>query len=80
MLFRSPKLSGPEVLKRIKDSPSTAAVPVIILTTTDDPREIQRCYELGCNIYILKPVAYEAFIEAITRLGLFLQVVAYPQS
>ena len=43
--------------------------------TTDDPREIQRCYQLGCNVYITKPVEYEPFIEAIRRLGFFLQIV-----
>jgi DNA-binding NarL/FixJ family response regulator len=46
-----------------------------MLTTTDDPREIQRCYQLGCNVYITKPVEYEPFIEAIRRLGFFLQIV-----
>ena len=49
-----------------------------MLTTTDDPREVERCYELGCNIYITKPVEYEQFAEAIRRLGLFLQVIAMP--
>jgi DNA-binding NarL/FixJ family response regulator len=53
-------------------------VPVIILTTTDDPGEITRCYELGCNVYITKPVEYERFTEAIRQLGLFLAVVKIP--
>ena len=73
-----PGINGFEVLRRLKDSPSTAAVPVIVLTTTDDPREIERCYELGCNVYITKPVEYDAFIEAVRRLGFFLQVVKLP--
>jgi DNA-binding NarL/FixJ family response regulator len=51
---------------------------VIVLTTTDDAREVARCYELGCNVYITKPVEYEQFCEAIRRLGLFLSVVAIP--
>jgi DNA-binding NarL/FixJ family response regulator len=46
-----------------------------MLTTTDDPREIERCYQLGCNVYITKPVEYDAFMEAIRRLGFFLQIV-----
>ena len=54
------------------------SIPVIVLTTTDDPREVQRCYELGCSVYITKPVDYQAFVEAIKRLGLFLQVVRIP--
>jgi DNA-binding NarL/FixJ family response regulator len=49
-----------------------------MLTTTDDPREIQRCYELGCSVYVTKPVAYEEFVEAIKRLGLFLAIVRVP--
>jgi CheY-like chemotaxis protein len=65
-------------MRRLKESPQTAAVPVIVLTTTDDPREIARCYELGCNVYITKPVEYDAFIEAVRRLGFFLQVVKLP--
>jgi DNA-binding NarL/FixJ family response regulator len=51
-----------------------------MLTTTDDPREIDRCYELGCNVYITKPVEYEGFIDAIRRLGLFLQIVQRPRN
>jgi CheY-like chemotaxis protein len=76
--LKMPRVDGFEVLRRLKESPSTAAVPVIVLTTTDDPREIARCYELGCNVYICKPVEYDAFIEAVRRLGFFLQVVKLP--
>ncbi|MDE1184396.1 response regulator [Paraburkholderia sp.] len=76
--LKMPRVDGFEVLRRLKEAPSTAAVPVIVLTTTDDPREIERCYELGCNVYITKPVEYDAFIEAVRRLGFFLQVVKLP--
>lgn len=76
--LKMPRVDGFEVLRRLKESPQTAAVPVIVLTTTDDPREIERCYELGCNVYITKPVEYDAFIEAVRRLGFFLQVVKLP--
>lgn len=74
-----PRVDGIEVLKQLKSNPETAATPIIMLTTTDDPREVQRCYELGCSVYITKPVAYEAFVDAIRRLGLFLQVVTVAQ-
>ena len=74
-----PRLDGLEVLSQIKQVPRTSTIPVIMLTTTDDPREIQRCYELGCNIYITKPVAYESFVEAVRRLGLLLQIVKVPR-
>ncbi|NIE68088.1 response regulator [Burkholderia sp. Ax-1719] len=76
--LRMPRVDGFEVLRRLKAEPVTASVPVIVLTTTDDPREIERCYELGCNVYITKPVEYDAFIEAVRRLGFFLQVVKLP--
>lgn len=76
--LKMPRVDGFEVLRRLKEAPQTAAVPVIVLTTTDDPREIARCYELGCNVYITKPVEYDAFIEAVRRLGFFLQVVKLP--
>ncbi|ADJ63993.1 response regulator [Herbaspirillum seropedicae] len=73
-----PRVNGVEVLRRLKADPVLSAIPVIMLTTTDDPREIGRCYEYGCNVYITKPVEYEDFIEAIRRLGFFLQVVKLP--
>jgi CheY-like chemotaxis protein len=76
--IKMPRLDGTEVLRLLKSNPQTALIPVIVLTTTDDPREIQRCYELGCSVYISKPVDYVAFVEAINRLGLFLQVVQIP--
>jgi CheY-like chemotaxis protein len=72
---KMPRVDGVEALARIKGDARTSMLPIIMLTTTDDPREVQRCYELGCNVYITKPMAYEAFVEAIHRLGLFLQVV-----
>jgi len=50
----------------------------VVLTTTDDKIEIQRCYDLGCNVYITKPVNYESFADAIRQLGLFLSVIQVP--
>ena len=73
-----PRLDGIEVLRRVKADTKTTKLPVVMLTTTDDPREVQRCYQLGCNVYITKPVVYDDFIEAIKRLGLFLAVVKLP--
>jgi CheY-like chemotaxis protein len=74
-----PILDGVETLRRLKAEEATRHIPVIMLTTTDDPREIARCYELGCSVYVTKPVAYERFVEAIRQLGLFLQVVQIPR-
>jgi len=75
-----PRLDGVEVLRRLKADPRTTPIPIIMLTTTDDPREIERCYQLGCSVYVTKPIEYTAFIEAIKRLGLFLQVVRVPHN
>jgi CheY-like chemotaxis protein len=74
-----PRVNGVEVLHRLKTDQKTAKLPVIILTTTDDPREVERCYQLGCSVYVTKPVAYEEFVEAIRRLGLFLSIVKAPR-
>ena len=74
-----PRLDGVETLRQLKSDEALKNIPVIMLTTTDDPREVERCYDLGCNIYITKPVEYDRFAEAIQRLGLFLQVIAMPQ-
>ncbi|WP_420382074.1 response regulator [Novosphingobium sp.] len=73
-----PDMSGTDILKRIKDEPRLRRTPVVILTTTDDKQEIQHCYDLGCNVYITKPMNYESFSDAIRRLGLFLSVIQMP--
>lgn len=73
-----PGLSGVQVLERLKADARTKHIPVMILTTTDNPQEIERCYALGCNVYITKPIAYEHFAEAIHQLGFFLAIVKVP--
>jgi CheY-like chemotaxis protein len=77
--IRMPVVDGVQVLKTIKADSRLKHLPVIMLTTTDDPREIQTCYELGCNCYITKPVEFGAFTESLKRVGLFLKVVRLPQ-
>jgi CheY-like chemotaxis protein len=74
-----PDMSGIDILSRIKADPVMKRTPVIVLTTTDDKLEIQRCYDLGCNVYITKPVEYEGFAAAIRQLGLFLTVMQVPE-
>jgi CheY-like chemotaxis protein len=74
-----PDMSGIDILQRIKADPTLRRTPVIVLTTTDDKFEIQRCYDLGCNVYITKPVEYEGFAAAIRQLGLFLTVMQVPE-
>ena len=73
-----PRKDGWEVLQEIKSDPDLSLLPVIILTTTDDEREIQRCYDLGANVYITKPVDYDGFANAIRQLGLFFSVMQIP--
>ena len=75
-----PDMSGTDILRRIKEDPELKSTPVVILTTTDDRGEIQRCYDLGCNVYITKPVDYDGFSTAIRQLGLFLSVMQVPAS
>ncbi len=77
--IRMPKVDGIEVLRRLKADPQLHKLPVIMLTTTDDTREVERCHEFGCNGYIQKPVDYEKFTEAIRRIGLFLPLLLVPQ-
>ncbi|EGF96225.1 response regulator [Brevundimonas diminuta ATCC 11568] len=74
-----PDMSGTDILDRVKSDDNLRRAPVVVLTTTDDKVEIQRCYDLGCNVYITKPVDYEAFAGAIRQLGLFLSVMQAPE-
>lgn len=71
-------VDGIEVLRQIKADPAARLIPVIMLTTTDDPRDVTRCYELGCSAYLTKPVEPARFVESVRRLGLFLEVVNVP--
>jgi CheY-like chemotaxis protein len=73
-----PVLSGYQVLERIRGDLKTRNIPVIILTTTDDRREIERCYQLGCSVFVTKPVDYQHFADAIRKLGLFLSIANFP--
>ena len=75
-----PDMSGVDILAKLKGDEKMRRSPVIVLTTTDDQREIQRCYDLGANVYITKPVDYENFANAIRQLGLFLSVMQVPEA
>ncbi len=76
--IRMPGIDGIEVLRQIKGDERLKKMPVIMITTTDDPRVIEESHNLGCNHYIVKPVDYESFFSAVRQLGLFLQVVEIP--
>lgn len=73
-----PDMQGTDILAEVKKDERLKRAPVVVLTTTDDKTEIQRCYDLGCNVYITKPVDYESFAGAIRQLGLFLSVMQAP--
>jgi len=73
-----PDMTGIDILRRVKGNNYLKSAPVVILTTTDDSHEIKRCYELGCNVYITKPVNYDSFANAIRQLGLFFSVIQVP--
>ncbi len=77
--IKMPKVDGIEVLQYVKSDPVLKKMPVIMITTTDDPREIDRCHELGCSNYIKKPIDYDNFVDAIRKLGLFLLIVEIPE-
>ncbi len=74
-----PDMTGIDILARVKSDEHLRRTPVVVLTTTDDKSEIQKCYDLGCNVYITKPVDYEGFATAIRQLGLFLSVMQVPE-
>ena len=70
-----PRMDGIELLKKLKGDMRFKDIPVIMLTTTDDPREVEQCYKLGCNAYVTKPVDFSKFATTLHNLGLFIQIV-----
>lgn len=73
-----PVLSGYQVLERIKSDDQMKKIPVMILTTTDIPQEIDKCYQLGCNIFITKAIQYDELCTAVHNLGLLLSIIKVP--
>ena len=76
--IKMPKLDGFAVLTAIKSDTTLRRIPVLMLTSTDDQNEINRCYGLGANSYVVKPIRYDDFQERIKALGLFLDIVRLP--
>ncbi|TCR83652.1 response regulator [Rhizobium sp. BK376] len=74
-----PDMSGLDILERIKANAHMRRIMVIVLTTTDDPREIARCYDLGANVYVAKPMQYDKFVHAIQQLGMFVSIMKIPE-
>ncbi|MBN8864644.1 MAG: response regulator [Sphingobacteriales bacterium] len=76
--IQMPKVNGIEVLQQIKDDPRTRSLPVVILTSSKENPDIQRCYDLGANSYIVKPVNFESFAQAIKNLGFYWLLLNQP--
>jgi two-component system response regulator len=76
--IQMPKVNGMEVLKEIKADPRTQPIPVVILTSSKEHPDVQRCYELGANSYIVKPVNFEGFAESIRNLGFYWLLLNQP--
>jgi two-component system response regulator len=73
--LKMPKLSGIEVLKQIKDDERTKRIPIVVLTSSKEDPDIQACYALGVNSYVVKPVSFDSFMQVITDLGLYWMIV-----
>jgi two-component system response regulator len=69
--LKLPKVDGVTVLQTIKSDPRTRMIPTIILTSSNEPRDLKACYGMGANSYIRKPVDFDEFVEAVSHLGLY---------
>jgi two-component system response regulator len=76
--IQMPKVNGIEVLQRLKSDARTKTIPVVILTSSKEDPDIQKCYALGANSYIVKPVNFESFAEAIKNLGFYWLLLNQP--
>jgi two-component system, response regulator len=69
--IKMPKVDGIEVLRRLKQDPATRAIPAVIMTSSNEERDVMESYRLGVNSYIVKPVTSDAFFETVAKLGLY---------
>ena len=75
-----PDMNGVTILERLKGNAHTRRIPIIVLTTTDEESEMSKCYDLGADVYVTKPIEYESFANAIRQLGLFFAIMQVPES
>lgn len=78
--LKLPKVSGLEVLKRLKADPATSKIPVVVMTSSREDRDVEEAYKLGVNSYVVKPVEFEGFTQAVCNLGLYWLVLNTPPS
>jgi two-component system response regulator len=76
--LKMPKVDGIEVLERIKSDPLLKKIPVVILTSSKEHPDVNRCYELGANSYIVKPVGFDGFMDAISQSGMYWMLINQP--
>ncbi len=76
--LKMPRVTGVEVIQQLKSDPTTRSIPVVVLTSSRESRDLQRCYELGVNAYVVKPVQFSDFIEAVRQVGAFWAVLNEP--
>ncbi|MFV8376599.1 response regulator [Flavobacterium sp. LB1P62] len=76
--LKMPKVNGIEVLRRIKSDERTKRIPVVMLTSSKEDPDIQECYNLGVNSYVVKPVEFEHFVKAVSNLGLYWMILNQP--
>lgn len=69
--LKMPKIDGMEVLEKVKSNSETKKIPVVVLTSSKEDPDLRKCYELGANSYIVKPVEFESFVNAVSELGLY---------
>lgn len=77
--IKMPRIDGIEVLEKLKKNRKTRDIPIIMISTTDNPREIEKCQSLGCSSYIVKPIDYQHFIDTVNDLGYRLKIDKKPQ-
>ena len=76
--LKMPKVNGTEVLEKLKSDPEMNMIPVVILTSSKEDPDIKRCYELGANSYIVKPVESDNFFQAVRELGMYWMILNQP--